>query len=352
MKITFVIPAYNAEKTIGGTLDSILHQTDDRYEIIVVNDGSTDRTDLICKEYLKENADKIRYIFQENRGLGGARNHGMELVETEYVSFIDSDDWLVPEYVEIVLKQLEQKEAEIVMTLPIVFHEGSRVIKDWYDKPLFEEIFQTDVEIINPQVDTRIYQFEVSQCRKILNMDFAREINFKFQEQIRWEDVFPHFYLLSKCKKCMGIRRVGFYYRIGNSQQITSMRGKERFDILPIFEDLMKYIQIEKRDDLEFPVMRVMVRFSIWCIRMADVDNRKRLVKELHRFFVKIPNHFFVSLKKGSRNNYSKADARQYQLFMIAIRYKIFNFIFFDYLYQDIGEKMVKKLLRAKERVA
>lgn len=352
MKITFIIPAYNAEKTIGRTLDSIIHQTDNRYEIIIINDGSTDRTDLVCKKYLKENADKIKYIFQNNRGLGGARNRGMELVATEYVSFIDSDDWLVPEYVENVLKQLEQKDTEIAMTLPIIFHEGSWVIKDWYDKPLFEQIFHADGEIINPQVDTRIYQFEVNQCRKILSMDFVRKTNFKFQEQIKWEDVFPHFFLLSKCKKCMGIGSVGFYYRTGNSQQITNMRGRERFDILPIFEDLVKYIQIENRDDLEFPVMRVMVRFSIWCIRMADMDNRKRLVKELHRFFIKIPDRFFISLKKGCGNNYSKADARQYQLFILAIRYEIFNFIFFDYLFQDIGEKIVKKFLRAKVRVA
>ena len=102
-----MVPAYNAERTLARTIESILHQTDDRYKLILVNDGSTDRTDEICRSYLAEKNDKIRYIPQENRGLGGARNAGMRLIDTPYVSFLDSDDWLMPQYVEKLIRQLE-----------------------------------------------------------------------------------------------------------------------------------------------------------------------------------------------------------------------------------------------------
>lgn len=353
--ITFVVPAFNAEATISGTLDSILHQTDDRYQIIIINDGSTDNTDRICQRYVQKHPDKITYKYQQNKGLGGARNQGMKLVRTEYVSFLDSDDWLMPEYVENIIRQLEihsDETIEIIMTLPQIYHEGSKTVRDWYDAPRFHKLFPTDGDIINPQVQTEIYEFEVSQCRKVLQMEFVRKINFHFREKIKWEDVYPHFYLLSNCTKCMGAGSVGFYYRIGGKGQITASRGKDRFDFLTVMRDVLEYIEREKRTDLRFPAMRVFVRFAVWGIRAADIDTRKKLVSELHKIFQRIPESYYKALQKGSRNSYSKADARQYKLFMFAIRHRWLCFLFYDYLYQDIGEKLIKKLLKAGPRVA
>ena len=324
MEITFIIPAYQAERTVARTIESILNQTDQRYRIIIVNDGSSDGTERICKDYAAQHPEKITYIYQDNRGLGGARNRGMELAATEYVSFLDSDDWLMPEYVECLLGYAEKNRAEMIMILPVIYHEGSRITRE----------------------------LEVNQCRKILHRDFIRRVNFSFREQIKWEDVFPHFYLLSQCKACMGIKEVGFYYRIGSTGQITSQRGRERLDILTVFTDLLDYVSEERRSDLEFASMRVIVRFSIWCIRMSEKGIRQELVRELNAFFRKIPKRFYQALKKGTRAGYSKADARQYQLFVTAIRIRPLSWIFYDYFYQDVGEKMIKGLLKAKERVA
>lgn len=354
-KITFVVPAFNAEATLQRTIDSILHQTDSRYKIVIINDGSTDNTDRIGRKYQKEYPHKVTYCYQQNKGLGGARNQGMTLVETEYVSFLDSDDWLMPEYVEHIMTQLEvhaDTDIEMIMTLPQIYHERSKIVRDWYDKELFQTVFKQDGDIINPQTIPEIYQFEVNQCRKVLQMNFIKRINFQFREEIKWEDVFPHFYLLSQCTKCMGVGSVGFYYRIGGSGQITASRGIDRLDFLIVMADLLTYIEQEKRETLKFPVMRVFVRFAIWGIRMADTDIRKRLVKELHKMFKRIPKDYYKKLQRGCKESFSKADTRQYQLFMIAIRYRMLNVIFYDYLYQDMGEKIIKKMLGARERVA
>lgn len=323
--------------------------------MIIVNDGSVDGTETICKRYLEENTNRIHYIFQENRGLGGARNRGMQFADTAYVSFLDSDDWLMPQYVEKLADYLEkhkEQKAEIILTLPQIFHEGSKVVKEWYDKSLFEEIFSEDGMIVNPQEKRGIYRLEVNQCRKVLLMDFVTRINFVFREKVKWEDVYPHFYLLSQCSACMGISETGFYYRIGSNDQITASRGKDRLDLLIVFEDLLQYISKENKKDLCFPVMRVMVRFSIWCIRMADVDNRRKLVDQIHSIFRKLPGEYYTALRRGVKGSCPGADALQYLLFVAAIRFRPFRFIFYDYLWQDIGEKMIKKLLGAGERVA
>ena len=93
---------------------------------------------------------------------------------------------------------------------------------------------------------------------------------------MKWEDVYPHFYLLSRCRLCMGIS-TGFYYRIGEGTQTTACTGSERLEILQVFGDLERFLQREE-ESLIFPVMRVIVRFAFWCIRMADVETREVLV--------------------------------------------------------------------------
>lgn len=185
--ISFIVPAYNAEVTLHRTIQSILNQTSDSYRIIIINDGSTDKTEEIGKAYSQKYPGRITYVYQPNRGLGGARNHGIELADTEYISFLDSDDWLMPHYVEHIAAQLEKnpgQKPEIIMTLPQIYDENSKLIADWYDQPLFRELFPEDGAYINPQADSRIYRTDVNQCRKILRMDFVKKVHFRFREKV------------------------------------------------------------------------------------------------------------------------------------------------------------------------
>lgn len=350
--ITFIIPAYQAEATLPRTIDSIIRQTSNQWKVILVNDGSTDDTENICIEYRNKYPDKIRYLYQENGGLGKARNTGIELVDTEYMSFLDSDDWLMPKFVETVVKSCEMEKTDMIFTLPMIYHEGSKIVRDWYDKPVFEKLFPEDGSIIEPVKYPECYQLEVNACRKILRTEFVQRLHFRFPEGIKWEDVYPHFYLLSKCKSCMGIKSVGFYYRVGVDSQITASKGKDRLDILNIFKDLVSYLMEEKRIELEFPVMRIFIRFSIWCIRMTEGEVRRELVKQLTAFFREVPRRCYSSLRIATRKEYSKADAIQYMLFPFAIKHKMIRWVFYDYLYEDMATKVIKKLLGAKERVA
>jgi len=109
--ITVIIPAYNAEKYISKTIESVLNQTYNNIEIIIIDDGSTDKTASIVKSY--EN--KVKYIYQENSGVSSARNNGIALAKGNYIAFLDSDDYVLPKMYEKLLESATSNDADIVI---------------------------------------------------------------------------------------------------------------------------------------------------------------------------------------------------------------------------------------------
>ena len=355
-QFTFIISAYNSQRTISCTINSILCQTCSNYKIILVNDGSTDNTPQICERYQKKYPGKIKYISQENKGLGGARNIGMRLAESEYISFLDSDDWLMPEYVETLtrnIKLCQGRKPEIILIMPKIYDENSRLISDWYDKTLFDKVFRQDGEIVNPQEDTRLLRTDVSECRKVIRPEYARRINFSFREKVKWEDVYPHFYLMSQCKVCMGVGSTGFYYRKGSSSQITASRGSGWLDLLTVYGDIVRYLDSAADTvpenvvkEMYYPAMRTMVGFALQGIRMVDAETRKLLVEELYSFFKHLPKKYYKALKKHLKSDCTSSEIRNFGMFMYLIRHRGTSRFYNSYLYQEGIETVVKKCIR------
>ena len=92
-KLSVVLPVYNVESYVSKCIDSILNQTFKDFELIIIDDGSTDSSSAICEHY-KNIDSRIQLIKQKNQGLSAARNHGIQLAQGEFISFIDSDDWI------------------------------------------------------------------------------------------------------------------------------------------------------------------------------------------------------------------------------------------------------------------
>ncbi|MGH7886106.1 MAG: glycosyltransferase family 2 protein, partial [Thermodesulfobacteriota bacterium] len=105
--ISVIIPVYNCEKYLGEAVESVLEQTYKPMEIIVVNDGSTDQSEKVAKNYLEH----IKYFYQNNFGIGAARNKGIELSTGEYLSFLDSDDIWVKDKLKIQIESLNSDES-------------------------------------------------------------------------------------------------------------------------------------------------------------------------------------------------------------------------------------------------
>lgn len=112
--ISILVPAYQAEKTIRRCLESIMCQTSDDYEVIVINDGSKDETLSICNEFAV--SDRIRIISQENIGIAGTRRKLLEYASGDYIQYVDADDWIEPNTVEILKACVDTQRYDIVIS--------------------------------------------------------------------------------------------------------------------------------------------------------------------------------------------------------------------------------------------
>ena len=112
-KVSIIIPVFNCERYISACLDSIIHQTYDNIEIIIINDGSTDRSGIICERYAKK-CEFVHVYYQENSGAGIARNRGFAYSTGEYIMYVDADDYISLHCIADVVEQLEKYCADIV----------------------------------------------------------------------------------------------------------------------------------------------------------------------------------------------------------------------------------------------
>ena len=164
-KVSIIIPAYNHEKYVGETVQSVLDQTFRDFELIVINDGSTDNTEA---EVLKFKDDRLQYYFQANHGLSATLNRGIDLARGEFFNFLPSDDMFLPEKLAIQLKVFEEsKDIGVVFSYHLVVDgEGKEVkddpIVDWFTVPFKtkEEIFPALFERNFLSVPTALVKME------------------------------------------------------------------------------------------------------------------------------------------------------------------------------------------------
>jgi len=153
-KITVIVPVYNVEHYLDKCLDSLINQTYKNLEIIVINDGSTDNSGIICQEYAQKD-NRIIYVEKENGGQSEARNMGLDRMTGSYVTFVDSDDWVEADYVETLYQKITEYQADIAVGNYYSYNEqegifcfhifGSSYYEKVYDNvSIFENFYESE----------------------------------------------------------------------------------------------------------------------------------------------------------------------------------------------------------------
>lgn len=183
--VSVIIPVYNVEKYLPACLDSICNQTFRELEIIVVDDGSTDRSGSIAEEFAQKDC-RIRVVHKRNGNPGATRNVGLELVNGEYIGFVDSDDWIDPAMYEKLYQAAQATKADLVVTgVCVEFVRDKRVLHQQIANADTIESTEMLLDLFFQLVKRNLFAYPVN---KLYRTSLLKEKKFCFPDILPYED--------------------------------------------------------------------------------------------------------------------------------------------------------------------
>lgn len=225
-RISVIIPVYNVQEFLEECVDSVLAQTinnrslDDGYDrnlqILLIDDGSTDNSGEMAKEYA-EKYENVEYIYEENQGLGHARNYGCEFAEGDYIVFLDSDDFVPPKAYERMYNAAIRDGSDYVVGG--VWRFNSRI--NWIAK-IHKTVFSTTKELTHISKTPELF-YDTTAWNKLIKRSFWQENGFKFEEGRLYEDIPVIIPMHFKAEKASIVYETCYMWRLreGKSKSIT-----------------------------------------------------------------------------------------------------------------------------------
>jgi glycosyltransferase involved in cell wall biosynthesis len=226
-KVSVIVPVYNVEPYLRKCLDSLINQTFKEIEIIIINDGSTDNSQLIIDEYTLK-YDNIRAFIQNNKGLSEARNTGIKHASGEFLAFIDSDDWIEKEMIQEMYDLAKKHSAEIVVCSLQNINNQGKILKK------LSELHHLPEKIILSQDFSIFGEMSCFACNKIFKKELFNNIN--FPRNMHFEDVATIPRLFLKAKIVAKTNKFFYQYLIreGSITRNYTIKGINMFDAIEI----------------------------------------------------------------------------------------------------------------------
>ncbi|WP_429975388.1 glycosyltransferase family 2 protein [Enterococcus sp. DIV0086] len=221
--VSVVIPVYNVEKYVEKCLDSVINQTYQNLEIIIVNDGSTDNSLSVCQKK-KLSDSRIKLINKENGGLSSARNAGIECAQGEFICFIDSDDWIELDYIEVLLNGMENTNVDISVIQMIK-------VKD-FNKIAFQSESQTKWDIFERETAMReLFSSNLigySANNKLYRISLFKSI--RYPEGMLMEDKGTTYRLIDSSTKVAVNGSTKYHYYLRDNSILRTDFNQKNFD--------------------------------------------------------------------------------------------------------------------------
>lgn len=270
VKISVIVPVYNTEKYLSKCINSLVNQTLKDIEIIFIDDGSTDNSKNIIQEYAK-NDKRIKYFYKENGGQATARNLGLEKAIGEYILFIDSDDFIDKNMLNIMYNIAKSNNLDIVYSDYYIYYSED-------NKKIEKSVkIKTNNDIINYILSAP------SPCNKLFRRDFLIEQRFKFPEGIIYEDFASIPALGINDPKIEYIEKPLYYYVQSENSTMRNTEYKPKFEnIFEAIENLKKLFtksnkQEQYKPELEFLYIEHLLRGAAF--RFLSFDKRENIKK-------------------------------------------------------------------------
>ncbi len=255
--VSIIVPVYNVEKYLNKCLDSILGQTFEEFELILVNDGSSDGSPSICRDYVGKD-ERVRYLTQENMGPGRARNVGIAAAEGKYILFVDSDDYIALDMVEILYRNITASDADMA-TCGLYNVYQNRCIPQYEGIEKFvcgtAEAF--GLLLIGEKIPG-------SSCNKLIKAEILKDIG--YPEGIVYEDVGFHTELMQTVRS-VHVDTTPLYYYVHRENSITTRKfDTDAMMFIYAYEDTLRVIE------QKYPAILPEARFKLIWAYFAILD--------------------------------------------------------------------------------
>ena len=313
-KVSIIVPVYNVEKYLKKCLDSLINQTLKEIEIIIVNDGSTDNSELIIKIYTENYPDKIKVINKENGGLSDARNYGIPYATGEYIAFLDSDDYVELDTYEKMYNKAKEDDSDLV---------ECDFIWEYPDRKKVDtgKIYKNKKEMLT--------YARVVAWNKLIKRSLIEEHKIEFPKGLRYEDVEFFYKMVPYYNKVSFVKEPLIHY-IQRSSSISNTQNERTKEIFTIMDNVIKYykennLYEEYKTELEYTYARLLLCSSLFRItKIEDAKIRKQLLDETWTRL----NNEFPNWKKNEILKKDKSAKNFYMKTVNKFTYKIYCAIF------------------------
>lgn len=315
--VSVIVPVYNVEKYLVRCVDSILKQSYNNLQIILVDDGSNDKSALICDEYTKKDT-RILVIHKNNGGLSEARNVGIDNAKGDYICFIDSDDFVRETYVKDLLSIILEYNADIAVCL---FEKGnSDRFKDIIDENQPNIIVLNNIEALNKLYDEVLNVSMIVVWNKLYSKNLFNKIRFPIGKI--HEDEFTMPKLLFEADKIVIINKKDYYYFQSPNSIMRSEFKINRLDALEAFEERINLFNQKGLNELANKALSAYIYILIRYICIIDNLNDKKYQKAKNTLIKKLKDtrKFIFNTKKVSIK-------QKIQILIFSISPKVFIYI-------------------------
>ena len=291
IKVSIIMSFYNIEKYLRVAIDSVLNQNLQEFELICINDGSTDYSLAVVQEYAEKD-ERIKIItYDESKGQAYARNKGIDIAKGKYIGFVDGDDWIEPDMFEKLYENAEKNKTEVSFCSTILYNEFSQECdfqNRYYNLSLIPSEFDNKVFSHKDTKNLLTGSLNVALWNKIYRLDFMNKNKIRFPEGFIYEDM-PFFYdVWFNAKKISLIRDFCYYYRINRAGSTMSKVGNKVLDRVEMVA--LTYEMFKKLDYFD----EIKTQVAAWII--DDLFHRYTLVEAKYR------KEFFFLMKKLFKN--------------------------------------------------
>lgn len=282
IKYSFIVPVYNTEKYLKKCLDSLVNQTYKNFEIIVVNDGSTDKSSNIISKYQKKYKNII-VIDKENEGLSMARNRGVQKSSGKYIIFVDSDDYVSNKLLEEVDKKIDDSD---ILRFQIATEDEEYTKINEYHEEGFESMRGYDAFKYLSS-----YHFVEPAWCYVIRKNYYIENKFSFKRGVYHEDFGLIPYVIYKARKVKSIDFIGYYYiqRNGSIMNNNDYKKtvKKAFDMLEQYKTMRLFAKnINRKNNLDDYFLSYISNSVIVKARELKKDEKKVYINELKKLNV------------------------------------------------------------------